>query len=86
MKLLYLKIGEAVVAFSDPVVYDVARYAVTFKENVYKRSGGGFTVFNHRTATPTDVIKTGVREYRISFYPSPDAASLYRVCKLLSGG
>lgn len=86
MKLLYLNLKGDVIAFSDPAVYDLARYAVTFKENVYKRSGGGYTVFNHRTAAPTDVVKTGVREYRIGWLPSKDAGSLYKVCKLIKGG
>lgn len=86
MKLLYLKLGGDVIAFSDRVVYDLARYAVTFKDNVYNRSGGGYTVFNHRTATVTDVTKSGVREFRIGWLPSHDAGSLYKVCKLIKGG
>ena len=86
MRLLYLNLGGDVIAFSDPTVYDLARYAITFKENVYNRSGGGYTVFNHRTATPIDVIKSGVREYRIGWLPSKDAGSLFKVCKLIKGG
>lgn len=86
MKLLYLGVNGVVVAFSDPIVYALARYAVTFKENVYKRSGNGYTIFNHRNAMLTDVTKSGVREYRIGWLPSNDAGSLYKVCKLIKGG
>ena len=74
------------IAFSDPVVYHLARYAITFPDNVYKRVSGGYTVYNHREGKPIDVIKTGVREYRIGYYPTNDAASLYKVCQTIKGG
>lgn len=84
--MMFLDLGGEVIAFSDPEVYAIARYAVTFRDNVYHRTGGGYTVFNHRTAATTDVVKTGVREYRIKWYPTKDAASLYKVCKIIKGG
>lgn len=86
MKPMFLNCKGEVIAFMDSTAYDLARYAMTFKENVYNRSAGGYTVFNHRTATVTDVTKSGVREYRIGWLPSRDAGSLYKVCKLIKGG
>lgn len=81
--MLFLNVNQAVIAFSDRKVYDLARYAVTFPDNVYKRSGGGYTIYNHRTAVLTDVLQRGVREYMIGWLPSNDAASLFKVCKIL---
>lgn len=83
--MLFLNVKNVVVAFSDPKVYDIARYAVTFPDNVYRRFGGGYSVFNHRTAIITDVLQRGVREYVIGWLPSNDAASLFKVCKLIRG-
>lgn len=86
MKPMFLNCKGEVIAFMDATAYDLARYAMTFKENVYKRSGGGYTIFNHRNAEIKDVTKSGVRSYRIGWLPSKDAGSLYRVCELIKGG
>lgn len=82
----YLKVNGTVIAFSDPGAYALARYAVTFPDNVYNRNGGGYTIFNHRTAILTDVLQSGVRDFRIGWLPSKDAASVYKTCHLLRGG
>lgn len=84
--MLFLKLADVVIAFSDPDVYNLARYAITFPHNVFNRPGGGYTIFNHRNAILTDVQKRGVREYMIGWLPSLDAASLFKVCKILREG
>jgi hypothetical protein len=86
MKPLFLNCKGEVIAFMDSTAYDLARYAMTFKENVYKRSGGGYTIFNHRNAEVKDVTKVEIGKYRIGWLPSKDAGSLYRVCELVTRG
>ncbi|XKX17673.1 hypothetical protein MVUOKPPV_CDS0276 [Klebsiella phage phi1_175008] len=83
--LLYLKYKDQVIAFKDPDVFSMAKYAVTFEKNVYNRPGGGYTIFNHRTAKITDVQRRNMHEYMIGWYPTKDAASLFKLCKLIRG-
>lgn len=81
----YIKIKGEVIAFKDPAIYDLARYAMVAPGNIFTRQGGGFTIFDARTAKTTDLIRAGNDDYRISFYPCKDSVSLYNACKLIKG-
>lgn len=80
----FLKIGEAVIAFSNMSLFDVARCAVACPGNVWPLAGRrGYTVQHPQTGVRTTVLHTGVREYKTGLLADRDAASLYRVCRLI---
>lgn len=82
----YLKFKQEILAFEESEAFNLARYAIAHPQHVYKKFDGNFTVFHNRTAKIVDVCKTGVREYRMYFYPCNDAGSMYRLCKLIKEG
>ena len=82
--MYFLKVFDNVIAFEHAATINLARYAIRFKDNVYPRAGGGYTIFNHRNAQLTDVTNPDPGVYRIGWIPSKDAASMFKVFKLLT--
>lgn len=79
----FLKVCGKVIAFRNEDFYNLARYVMIYPGKVYKNSSTSYTIYNVLSGKTTEIIKAGVRDYRTSFYPCRDSASLFFVCEMI---
>ena len=81
--MFFLKVCGKVVAFRDEEFYNLARYAMIYPGKVYKNNSTSYTIYNVLSGQSTEVRKIGVKDFRTSFYPCRDSASLFTVCEMI---
>ena len=84
--MFYIKLKGHVIAFKDNAFYRLAKYALIHPHYVYISGRDEINIFDQTTCENIEIREVGVRDYRTSFYPCNDSASLFKVCQLLKKG